>query len=56
VFDIGDRVYYRDNGPEDVGTVVKVDDEGVWVEFDRDKAFSYPETDAYEPEQLAPAQ
>lgn len=52
-FKVKDRVFYRDNGPDDVGTVVKTDAEGVWVEFDRDSDLSYLETTAYEPDQLS---
>lgn len=51
MFQIGDRVYYRDNGEDDKGIVVRVDSEGVWVSFDTDP--SPIVDDAFEPHQLA---
>lgn len=36
VVDIGDRVYYRENGPDDSGTVIDITDDGIVVAWDAD--------------------
>lgn len=54
-FEPGDRVYYRDNGPDDEGTVLGVRNDPefeVQVEFDADAGL-WGDPDWYSPGSLA---